>query len=88
MRRAVGVAFLALLWAGGMFLIVSGLLNYPDGRPLKGLLIVGGFWASIATVALAEEAAELLENRGRPRLGDKTRSPQAGRVTSARPASV
>jgi hypothetical protein len=60
MRRAIGVAFMALLWAGGMFLVVVWLLNYLDGtRQSNLLLLIGGVLAAVATVSLAEDALEL-----------------------------
>src|SRR5438094_57013 len=41
MRRTIGVVFVALLWAGGMFLVVVWLLNYLDGtRQSNWLLLV------------------------------------------------
>jgi hypothetical protein len=67
MRRTIGVVFVALLWAGGMFLVVVWLLNYLDGtRQSNWLLLVGGTIAAVATVALAEDAVELVWRRNKP----------------------
>src|SRR5258708_22670679 len=57
---------LTVLWTGGMGLIVIYLLEQLDGRSTivtKLMLLVGGFVASISTVALAEEVAEVLAKR-------------------------
>jgi hypothetical protein len=60
----VYVSLLALLWSAGLLLAIFWIDNvlHDDGRaPL--LLIVAGWLAATATVALAEEAADLLPPR-------------------------
>lgn len=60
---------LAAIWIGGMGLVVVYLTELLDGQSTivtKLMLLIGGFVASIATVALAEEAAETIA-RGRIR---------------------
>jgi hypothetical protein len=52
MRRATYVTLLVLIWLAGMWCVFVFLLG---GVP-RLFLLAGGFWAAVASVALAEEA--------------------------------
>jgi len=61
MRRAIYCAILGAVWLAGFVLMIDYLTAVSNGLYVHGLmLITGGSITAIATVALAEEAAEAL----------------------------
>jgi len=56
-RKWLYRALLTALWIGGMGLVVVAALASPFNIVAGLVLVVGGFLAATATVALAEEAA-------------------------------
>jgi len=68
-RRSIYIALLALIWLGSMVLVTLWLdAALFGGRALGCFLLAGGVGAAMTTVALAEEAAELLRPRPKPAL--------------------
>jgi hypothetical protein len=61
MRTACYRLLLVVIWISGAVLALGYLLH--DGPALKLLLVSGAFMTAIATVAIAEEAAEVLGRR-------------------------
>ena len=61
MRTACYRLLLVVIWISGAVLALGYLLH--DGPALQLLLVSGAFMTAIATVAIAEEAAEVLGRR-------------------------
>jgi hypothetical protein len=60
-RRSIYIALLALIWLGSMALVTLWLdAALFGGRALGCFLLAGGVGAAMTTVALAEEATEML----------------------------
>jgi hypothetical protein len=68
-RRSVYIALLALIWIGSMAFVMLWLDAVLFGGSALGcFLLAGSVGAAMTTVALAEEAAELLRPRPKPAL--------------------
>ena len=66
MRRAIYVSLLTILWIGGVLLVIFWIDNFLRGEGRAPLLVVAGGWvAATATVALAEEVADLVRGERR-----------------------
>jgi len=70
MRRAIYVSLLTILWIGGVLLVIFWVDNFLRGDGRAPPILVAGSWLATATVALAEEVAELV--RGERRIIAKT----------------
>jgi hypothetical protein len=67
LRRSAYIGLLLLIWLGSMTLVMLWLdAMLFGGRALGCFLLAGGVGAAMATVALAEEAAELRQSKGEP----------------------
>jgi hypothetical protein len=66
MRRVLYVSLLAVLWIAGMTAVILWLDNWLNGSGrLPMIIFAAASWTGTATVALAEEVAELSSDSGR-----------------------
>jgi hypothetical protein len=60
MRRAAYISILIGLWLSSTAALMLGMDSFGHPPFFPHALLVGGYWAALCSVALAEEAAEWL----------------------------